>query len=80
MKARILACCLLLAGCSKNDDLAACLATTEQLILLRQLAAPEKIKKNLNDCREMAFGDDYCKGLYLNANTPVYGFVWNRKD
>jgi len=62
---------LLLAGCGEQE-LAGCLLSTEQVILLRQMAMTPKQKESLNFCvNDVKWGEDYCRGLYLNANTPV---------
>jgi hypothetical protein len=62
---------VLLSGCGE-EQLSNCLASTEQVILLRQMAMTSKQKESLNFClNDMRWGEDYCRGLYLNANTPV---------
>ena len=62
---------VLLSGCGE-EQLSSCLASTEQVILLRQMAMTSKQKESLNFClNDMRWGEDYCRGLYLNANTPV---------
>lgn len=61
-----------LAGCGVEDDLGQCTADSEQTVLLRQLAMTDNQRKALSFCQDdMHLGVDYCRSVYLNANTPV---------
>lgn len=63
---------LVLAACGVEDDLGKCTADSEQTVLLRQIAMTDNQRKALTFCQEdMRLGADYCKAVYLNANTPV---------
>jgi hypothetical protein len=67
----VIAAFLLLSGCG-DEELSSCLASTEQLILQRQMTMTPKQKENLNFCiDDMHAAPDFCRGLYLNANIPV---------
>lgn len=69
----ILAMAFALAACDDSSDkLRSCLASTEQTVLLRQVNQNPKAKENFELCRtEMNMGENYCRGLYLNANGLV---------
>jgi hypothetical protein len=64
-----------LAGCDgiqgPSDRLASCLASTEQTILLRQLSLTGKAKETFESCLKMTTNENFCRGLYLNANGAV---------
>ncbi len=61
---------LLLSGCGEQE-LSSCLASTEQVVLLRQMAMTPEQKKQLDLCVSNRRDEDYCRGLHLNADTPV---------
>jgi hypothetical protein len=52
------------------DKLKGCLASTEQTVLLRQLALSGKAKDDFEYCRKLQ-SEDQCRALYLNANGAV---------
>jgi len=63
-----------LSGCGVNDELGKCLNSTEQTIMLRQLTASPN-REMFDFCRKEQIGgaqsEEFCRGLYLNANAPV---------
>jgi hypothetical protein len=63
-----------IAGCDDTlnsaEKLKGCIASTEQTVLLRQLALGGKAKESFDACPVM-YGITYCRGLYLNANGVV---------
>jgi hypothetical protein len=61
---------LLLSGCGEQE-LSSCLASTEQVILLRQMAMTPKQKEILDYYISNLWGADTCRATYLNANGPV---------
>jgi hypothetical protein len=57
---------------SASSKLESCLASTEQIILLRQMTMTGASRENFEFCRGfMGMTDSYCRGLYLNANSLV---------
>jgi hypothetical protein len=57
---------------SPSKELTSCLASTEQTILLRQLALTDKARESFDFCRnDGAFSASFCSGLYLNSNRVV---------
>jgi hypothetical protein len=67
----VIALALFLTGCGEQE-LSSCLLSTEQLILLRQMAMTPKQKEALDFCIiKQGLGVDMCRATYLNANVPV---------
>ena len=65
--------CLALSACGENE-LSQCIASTEQTILLRQMALPTDGKAQFELClQKTRYGAGYCKALWLNADTAVEG-------
>ena len=60
---------LLLSGCGEQE-LSSCLTSTEPLIWSRQMASPGR-KELMDDCFRKGWSEDYCAGLYVNADTLV---------
>jgi hypothetical protein len=64
-----------LSGCAE-DRLADCLATTEQVFVLRQAALQGQIRDNFIACLSHSQAE-VCRGAFLNA-TPVVGACMER--
>jgi hypothetical protein len=63
--------CFMLSACGE-DDLSRCVASTEQTIMLRQMTLVGQEKVGFERCLEKTtYGRDYCKALWLNADTAV---------
>jgi hypothetical protein len=63
--------CLALAGCGEKE-LSSCIASTEPIILLRQMTLTSKAREAFDKClNERQMGRDYCKALWLGADTAA---------
>jgi hypothetical protein len=63
--------CLALAACGENE-LSKCVASTEQIILLRQMALTGKARESFERCLYVEkYATDYCRATWLNADTAV---------
>jgi hypothetical protein len=58
----------LLSACGAEDELAKCLNSNEQTILLKQMALTDKAKKNFDDCNQLWQSQELCRAVHLNAN------------
>ena len=85
-------------GSHAGDELAECFDATEKTILLRQLILAGKAREMFDWCLSnpewsSIFGrpntvdnDDWCRGLYFNANVPVRtcmskrGYIFTNSD
>jgi hypothetical protein len=63
--------CLGLTGCGEKE-LSQCVASTEQLVLLRQMALTGRIKESFERCLHVEnYGMDRCRATWLNADGAV---------
>ena len=63
-----------LAGCRQQEtleNLKSCMASSEQTVLLRQLALTDKDREAFENCRAIPNNERHCRALYLNANGAI---------